>query len=50
MTKSHQNDEARIKMLRESISKLTEDFNYEKQEREHFEEKKEKNLKQLEST
>jgi len=46
MQKSHQNDEARIKMLKESITKLGEDFYSEKAERETFEAQKEKGLKQ----
>lgn len=48
ITKSHTNDEARIKLLKESISKLGEDFYSEKAMRELFEAKKEKGLKTLE--
>ena len=50
MTKSYQNDEARIKMLKESITKLGEDFYTEKAARELFESKKEKGLKNLEGS
>lgn len=48
MTKSHQNDEARIKMLKESITKQSDDFYAEKANRELFESRKEKGLKGLE--